>query len=241
MNTAKAYSGLSPADLKVFHSGREVIYNLLYTAFIENPGDKLYGMLDDLMEHLTTLARDSDEETLSKGVEGLSNFITVRKSLRAEEIPEYDLDTERQYTQIFCLTNSVRTAQSHYTSEDKLSRQEPCDECLEIYAEYKFPKDKRHKEDADFIAEEMRFVSFLASQSAQFSETDSGQYRWYMEGQARFFREHLLKDGWLEKFSAEVATYKAAERLYNHLCRFMLGFIREDAVFVELCNSREVD
>jgi hypothetical protein len=194
-------------------------------------------MLNDLMGNLEALALDSEEPLLRDGVKGIGNFIALRNNMPEAEIAEFDLDSERQYTQIFCLTNSVRTAQSHYTGEDKLSRQEPYDECLKTYAEYKFPKDLSHMEDADFIAEEMRFISFMASKCAETIESDLQLYRWYIEGQLRFFKNHLLKDNWLEKFSAEVGTYSAAERMYNHLCKFMIGFVKEDAAFVELCGD----
>ena len=140
--------------LQDVHAGREVIYSLLYRSFIMTPDEDYYRMLESLLSNMFPT---------TKGAEQIEQFL--RERISATDKAEYDLETQREYTRLFCMTNSVRTCQSHYESDNKLSREAPYDECLALYAAYEFPVDESHSEDADFIAEQLRFMSYMASLS----------------------------------------------------------------------------
>ncbi len=224
--------GLSAGELLSAHNGREVMYNLFYRTFIMTPDDEYYRMLEDLVPDIMAMADGWGDKNASDAASALSDFISTRKKLPEEELKEYDLDNMRHYTQLFCYSNSVRTAESHYLSREKLSRQEPFDACTNIYAAYKMPKDEKYKEDADFISIEMRFMAFAASKTAEALKTDDRpMIAQLLSGQTDFLREH--PGLWIPDFCGDVYAYSASKRLYMPVCMIMSAFLPNDLEFLE--------
>ncbi|MDR0453966.1 MAG: molecular chaperone TorD family protein [Deferribacteraceae bacterium] len=217
--------------LQSSHSGREVVYNLLQRTFINSPDEEYYTMLEALVPDLMQMAEGADDKDMIRGLAGMNAFLQERALHDDSARAEYDLDTLRFYTRILCLTDSVPTVESYYTSPEKLTMQDARDEVLALYAEYGMKKSNTHNEQEDFISVELYFMSYLANLTAlAIAENDINRAEELVRVQRDFITDHL--DRWAEQFTARLGAYKEAGRLHYPVARFMLGFLRSDKAFL---------
>ena len=208
------------------HSGREVIYNLFYRAFIDSPKEDLYAMLEELVPRLGEFGEDK----LQEGVDRLKSLLQERSA--AEKTDEFDLDMRRDYTRILCLTDSAPGMESYYVSPERLAMQEARDEVLGYYSEFEMKKSAVYKEYEDFIANEMHFMSYMAKLTTEAElANDRARIEELVRAQYNFLKEHPLR--WIPQFTAKVNAYKEAERIYGPLAVIMSEFIIGDASFLE--------
>ncbi|MDR2868987.1 MAG: hypothetical protein LBV04_00895 [Deferribacteraceae bacterium] len=120
------------SELQDIHAGREVLYSLFYRVFIMTPESDLYTMLAELLSFMRQTAEG--DEAAETAISKIEQFFIERERCAARKLnsskAEFDLETQRRYTRLFCMTNSVRSCQSHYESENRLSRDEAYSQCL---------------------------------------------------------------------------------------------------------------
>ncbi len=219
-------------SLSSIHSGREVIYNLFYRAFIDSPREDLYTMVEELLPNMSEF--DGDE--LKTYINEINNFIRQRANVENDAFKEFDLDTHRFYTRLMCLTDSAPNTESYYTSPEKLAMQDARDKVLKYYADYGLRKDPKYNEHEDFVSNEMRFMSYMANLTAQaLEENNDIRARELIQAQLDFLNEHPMR--WIPQFAAKINKYKEAERFYGAMSSLMSEFIKIDADFLkELLN-----
>ncbi len=209
------------------HSGREVMYNLFYRVFIDSPGKDLYGMLVDLMPMIDEFA----DGAMRQGVIRLKDF-TGELAVTAGNYEDMNLKMRCDYTRIMCLTDSVMSTESCYTSPDHLAMQEARDEVLKYYSDFSMKKSAKYKEDEDFVANEMRFMSHMAQLTTQAEQAgDSARVAELIRAQYNFLREHPMR--WIPQFARLVNTFAEAERFYGPIALVMNEFIMSDFAFLE--------
>lgn len=209
------------------HQGREVMYNLFYRAFIDSPDKDLYGMLADLMPMIEEFA-DSD---MRQGVIRLKDF-TGELAVTAGNYEDMNLKMRCDYTRIMCLTDSVMSTESCYTSPDHLAMQEARDEVLKYYSDFSMKKSAKYKEDEDFVANEMHFMSYMAQLTTQAQQAgDSTRAEELIRAQYNFLREHPMC--WIPRFAGLVNTFAESERFYGPIAIIMNEFIMSDFSFLE--------
>ncbi len=217
--------------LQSSHSGREVVYNLLQRTFINSPDEEYYTMLEELVPALMKMSEGSDDADMTEGLAGMNAFLQERAAHDGDARAEYDLDTLRFYTRVLCLTDSVPTVESYYTSPEKLAMQEARDEVLALYAKHGMKKSKKHNEQEDFISVELSFMSYLANRTAEaVADGDMEKAAELTKVQHDFITGHL--DRWSEEFTERLGAYKESKRLHYPVARFMLGFLRSDKEFL---------
>ncbi len=211
------------------HEGREVIYSCLSRLFMEPPSGTACDMLKTLISGMADMAGGSAET--AEGLEGIKRVMEERDKTSGEKRKEYDLDLLRCYTRIFCLTDSVPTSESYYTSVDKLVMQESRDDALRLYKNAGFSMDIDSNEPEDHIGCELMFMSYLSKAAKKAAA--SGDFRRLadvLEFQKNFIDGHLLN--WLDKFVGRVSSYECAGSLYGSIGKLTLGYIKEDRAFL---------
>jgi TorA maturation chaperone TorD len=215
------------AKLKKIHSARGEVYAFLSRVFSNVPDDGMYQMLSEISPKLKMLAKDSDNEDIKAGTEGITDFLKKRNSLSSQELPEFDLDRARHYTTLLCLKTSVPADESIYASSDHMERGKPYDELLELFGKYKMRK-ADIPENEDFIGYELLFMSKLAYDCAEFTASgEAGNYKEWLRAQRGFHTEHM--DKWMYKFFADIIRFGIEDEILYKFCAcFALGFIQED-------------
>lgn len=209
------------------HSGREVMYNLFYRTFIDSPDEDLYGMLVDLMPMIEEFA----DGGMRQGVLRLNDF-TGELAGTPDNYEDLHLKMRCDYTRIMCLTDSVMCTESCYTSPEHLAMQEARDEVLKYYSDFGMKKSAKYKEDEDFVANEMRFMSHMAQLTTQAQQAgDSARVEELIHAQCNFLREHPMR--WIPQFARLVNTFAEAERFYGPIALIMNEFIMSDFAFLE--------
>jgi TorA maturation chaperone TorD len=228
------------SDLNEFaevHAGRDALYNSFSRFFLFGPDEAMYDTLSHVLPSLELIVEEPDEaftDALSK----VQTLLSERKKLSGEDLAEYDLEVLRNYTRVLCLTDSVPTTESYYTSVEKLNMQDARDEVLALYKRYRMPKNPSHNENEDFISVELAFLSFMASKTAEFLRNgDEGKADEYISVQSEFIEKHLNR--WVSQFVAGFKKYKEGERFYYPLGVLLLTFLREDAFFLEAALQLE--
>lgn len=213
--------------LKNIHSGRGEIYAFLCRAFGGVPGG-IYGTLSQISPKLETIAANTDNKDIVKGAEGIIKFLEIKKSLSGTELEDFETETLRNYTAIFCLPKSVPTDESIYVSYEHRERMEPYDKMKTLFRKYNIQKTNKISENEDFISYELILMSRLAYDCADFIETgDEASYKSYLEEQYAFHKEHF--DKWLAGFCGRVINFGIEdEKLYVYLAHFARGFVAED-------------
>ncbi|MDR2401645.1 MAG: molecular chaperone TorD family protein [Deferribacteraceae bacterium] len=215
------------------HAGRDALYNSFSRFFLFGPDEAMYDMLSHVLSSIEVIVEERDgafEDAFAK----VKALLSERKELSGEDLAEYDLEILRNYTRVLCLTDSVPTTESYYTSVEKLNMQDARDEVLAIYRKYRMPKNTAHNENEDFISVELAFLSFMASRTAELLRNgDEEKADEYVNVQSEFIKKHLNR--WVAQFVGGFKKYKEGERLYYPLGVLLLTFLREDALFLETC------
>ncbi|MBQ3032798.1 MAG: molecular chaperone TorD family protein [Deferribacterales bacterium] len=219
-------------DLKnpLAHEGREVVYSCLSHLYMDTPDGKTYEMLKVLSDGMSDMEGYSEETV--QGLQGIKDFLLKREQIPESERAEFDLNILRGYTQIFCLTKSVPTSESYYTSVDKIVMQESRDDALRLYKSAGFSMDIDSNEPEDYISSELMFMSYL-SMAAKKACLASNWERLenVLEFQRKFIETHLFT--WLDKFAAGIAEYSCAERLYDFIAKLTVGYVKDDRAFLD--------
>ena len=134
--------------------GREVIYSVLSKIFLDVPDKNMYEMITKVFPLMKDFVSNEYAQNI---MNQLNDYISNRLT------DEFLLNWQRDYTRLFCLTDSVPVSESYYTSIDKLVMQESREQVLALYRKYKFNMNHTSNEPEDHISYELIFVSFLSS------------------------------------------------------------------------------
>jgi TorA maturation chaperone TorD len=220
-------------DTAGVHEGRDALYNSFSRFFIFGPDDAMFETAFHVASSLELIIEEPDD-AFRDALDKVNSLLSERKKLSAEDLAAYDLEILRNYTRVLCLTDSVPTTESYYTSVEKLNMQEARDEVLALYRKYKMPKDTKHNENEDFISVELAFLSFMANRTAESFRNGEGEKAdEYISVQAEFIEKHLNR--WVGRFVNGFKKYKESERFYYPLGVLLLNFLREDKLFLDTC------
>ncbi len=219
--------------LKNIHSARGEFYAFLSRLFSNVPDDELYQMLADMSPKLKMLAESSDSREIKTGADGIIAFIERRNSLSGKALSAFDVERSRHYTTMLCLTKSIPTDESIYTSPEHRERGDSYDKVIALYKRYGFGKTTKIPENEDFVGYELLFMSKLAYDCAEFIEADkTEEYKKWLKAQYDFHVNHF--DKWIYDFYNTVINYGIeGELLYKYFAHLARGFSREDKATLE--------
>lgn len=205
--------------------GREVIYSVLSKIFLDVPDKNMYEMVTKIFPLMKDfISNEYAENIISQLNDYINNELT----------DEFLLDWQRDYTRLFCLTDSVPLSESYYTSIDKLVMQESREQVLALYRKHKFNMNHTSNEPEDHIAYELMFISFLSKQAKL--TTDENVLKELMRIQMQFISEHLLILS--TAVADKMKKYEQGSKFYFPLSLFIIEFIKADYDYIsELLNS----
>ena len=205
--------------------GREVIYSVLSKIFLDVPNKNMYEMITKVFPLMKDFVSNEYAQNIMNQLNDyISNSLT----------DEFLLNWQRDYTRLFCLTDSVPVSESYYTSIDKLVMQESREQVLALYRKCKFNMNHTSNEPEDHISYELMFVSFLSKQAKL--ANDENILKELMNIQMQFIHEHLLI--LLTALTDKMKIYEQGKRFYYPLALFMIEFIKADYDYIsELLNS----
>jgi TorA maturation chaperone TorD len=215
-------------ELCGIHSARGEFYSFLCRLFGNVPDAEAYQMLSEMSAKLSGLIGDTDNEDMINAEEELRNFLETRNSLSGEDLSAFELEVLRNYTTMFCLTKSIPTDESFYTSPEHRERGNSYDEMNDLFKKYGIKKVSSIPENEDFVSYEFLFMSKLAYRCAEYIEAgENGKYKECLKGQFDFHTNHF--DKWIFDFFKRVSGFGIqGETLYKNLARLAEGFITED-------------
>lgn len=205
--------------------GREVIYSVLSKIFLDVPNKNMYEMITKVFPLMKDFVSNEYAQNIMNQLNDyISNSLT----------DEFLLNWQRDYTRLFCLTDSVPVSESYYTSIEKLVMQESREQVLALYRKCKFNMNHTSNEPEDHISYELMFVSFLSKQAKL--ANDENILKELMNIQMQFIHEHLLI--LLTALTDKMKIYEQGKRFYYPLALFMIEFIKADYDYIsELLNS----
>ncbi len=219
--------------IETIHLARKGVYTFLERVYILMPGDKLYGMITDILPQLHTIADSSDGQEMKEGAQALSAFFEERNALSGEKLSEFDLEAQRKYTSLLCLASSVPTAESYYISGSQMFMQDAYDKMRALLQKYRLNLSKSVYEYDDHISVELAFMAKLAAISANaLADGNDAVHQALIHEQADMHTNHF--DKWIHLFAERVFTDKLSqgERLYNACTKFLSGFLKEDKLLL---------
>lgn len=226
-------------ELAVIHSSRGEAYKFCSKCFIGIPDKEMYEKINSFLHGLSEMAALTDNKYIIEGVEGLKIFVETRNKMNEKELIEYDLETLRKYTSMFCVKGSVQADESFYTSPKQLVMQESRDEMLKLLHKYALNISEEVKEYEDHISVELAFMGRLAFGSAEaILKEDFNEYASLLAEQSNFHEAHFKK--WTDKFFDQIITSPIPdELLFTSIAKFTKGFIAEDeALLAELATLK---
>lgn len=205
--------------------GREVIYSVLSKIFLDVPNKNMYEMITKVFPLMKDFVSNEYAQNIMNQLNDyISNSLT----------DEFLLNWQRDYTRLFCLTDSVPVSESYYTSIEKLVMQESREQVLALYRKCKFNMNHTSNEPEDHISYELMFISFLSKQAKL--ANDENILKELMNIQMQFIHEHLLI--LLTALTDKMKIYEQGKRFYYPLALFMIEFIKADYDYIsELLNS----
>lgn len=205
--------------------GREVIYSVLSKIFLDVPNKNMYEMITKVFPLMKDFVSNEYAQNIMNQLNDyISNSLT----------DEFLLNWQRDYTRLFCLTDSVPVSESYYTSIEKLVMQESREQVLALYRKCKFNMNHTSNEPEDHISYELMFISFLSKQAKL--ANDENILKELMNIQMQFIHEHLLI--LLTALTDKMKIYEQGKRFYYPLALFMIEFIKTDYDYIgELLNS----
>lgn len=221
-------SDSNAATLKNIHSARGEFYLFLSRMFGNSPSGESYRMLSEMSAGLQEFKDNTDNADIINGKDGIVAFLNKRGSLKGDELAEFDFETARHYTTMFCLTTSIPTDESIYTSPEHREKLDSYDKMKALFRKYGVKKTDRLSENEDFISYEFIFMSKLAFDCAEFIDTNnSDDYKKYLKEQYLFHINHL--DKWIYEFFSRTVNFGIEnENLYKYIAVLASGFIAED-------------
>lgn len=205
--------------------GREVIYSVLSKIFLDVPNKNMYEMITKVFPLMKDFVSNEYAQNIMNQLNDyISNSLT----------DEFLLNWQRDYTRLFCLTDSVPVSESYYTSIEKLVMQESREQVLALYRKCKFNMNHTSNEPEDHISYELMFISFLSKQAKL--ANDENILKELMNIQMQFIHEHLLI--LLTALTDKMKIYEQGKRFYYPLALFMIEFIKADYDYIsELLSS----
>lgn len=217
-------AGIDNIDIDM-HRGREVIYATLSNIFLNMPSDELFTTVEAVFSSFEL--EDNADKMMTDGLKAVQKFIKDRNVMPVEEKKQFDDKFLRDYTRLFCLSDSVPVAESIYLSPSHLTMQEETGKVFYIYKSCNFDMKHTSNEPCDHIAYELMFMSYLSKGIAQNIEKgDMEQVNNLLQIQKMFLDEHLLK--WVEMFTKSVIGFAESVSFYAPVCYFMIGFLKDD-------------
>ncbi len=220
--------------LKNIHTARGEMYSFLCRMFSNVPNEEFYQMLSEMSVKLKTLVENTENADIINGAKGILEFVEHRNSISSKLRSEFDLEISRHYTSMFCLTNSIPTDESIYTSPQNLDRQDAYDNMVALLNKYGIKKVSSIPENDDFIGYELLFMSRLAYACVKLLEDgDEEKYGLLIKEQLDFHINHF--DKWVYTFFHNVINYNKieGERLYKYFAHLGKGFLEEDKLSLE--------
>lgn len=217
------------AELKSVFIGRENLYGFLSRMFLEPFDKKIYEMIENMLPSLETITEEGGR--FNNSVMEIKKIIEKRQSRRGQDLKDADMEALREYTRLFCLTDSTPVSESYYTSVEKLVMQESRDDVVKIYKKYGFSMDNNSNEPEDHISYELMFMSYLSSAAVKTLGNDKN-FDDVLKLQNDFLQNHLLN--WSDKFVEKIESFGGLS-IYAHTGRFMLDFLKHDADFLKSC------
>lgn len=222
-------------ELALIHYSRGGVYKFCGKCFIGIPDGETYKRINNFLPGLSEMVSVTDNKDIIEGAAGLKKFIETRNKMKEKELAEYDLETLRKYTSMFCVKGSVQTDESYYTSTKQLLMQESRDEMLKLLHKYGFNLTEDVREYEDHISVELAFMSALAFNSADALQNGNiDLYTDLLNEQYNFHETHFKK--WTDKFFDQIINSPIPdELLFTSIAKFTKGFIAEDeALLAEL-------
>ncbi len=218
----------SAAALKNIHSARGEFYSFFSRVFANVPDDDFYRMTAEMLEKIKLLAVDTANGDIKSGTEDLEAFLKERGSLSGKELSDFDVETARSYTFLFCLPKSIPADESIYTSSEHRERQASWEDMKRLFVRYGMQKTSRIPENEDFVSYELLFMSKLAYDCAEFADSgDMTRCSELVKAQLDFHKNHL--DKWIGSFLGKVINSTIEKKaFYGPLSRIAYGFIAED-------------
>ena len=223
--------------LKNIHLARGEVYSFFARVFANVPDDEFYTMTSVMGEKLVALGEETGNGDIKSGTTQLLGFLSERNSLSGKERNDFDVETARGYTFLFCLPKSIPVDESHYTSDEHRERDKSWVDMVRLFDRYGMQKTKRISENEDFISYELLFMAKLSNDLADCIENgDDAKYGELLQAQYDFHINHF--DKWIGSFFGNVINSTIETRkFYGPLARIAFGFITEDkAALKELVN-----
>lgn len=214
-------------DIHAFHKGREVIYAFFSRLFLYPPSQSIYGELNSLRSFFESIAQDTQSAPMQQCAKALEKFINQRNSLENQALKEFDLSVLRDYTRLFCLSDSVAVSQSVYVSPDHLTMDKSASETAEIYSRNGFAMNSPSREPSDHISYELMFLASLAAETAEAcNKKDFDTVFRLTDESSRFIGNYPQK--WFGLFYNTLGAFSQSESLYAPAAGFILCYIDED-------------
>jgi TorA maturation chaperone TorD len=197
------------------------------------PDGEAYQMLSEMSEKLGGYIGETDNEDMKSAMAELKDFLERKKSLFGEDLSEFELEVLRNYTTMFCLTKSISTDESFYTSPEHRERGKSYDDMKVLFNRYGIKKVNNIPENEDFVSYEFLFMSKLAYRCAEYiGAGENGRYAECLREQRDFHVNHF--DKWIFDFFKRIYGFGIqGETLYKNLARLAQGFISEDKAALE--------
>ncbi len=224
---------MSDIILADVHSVRSQVYDFLYKVFVSYPAAKgFYENLENAMSMLDVLCKNTENEEMKQGINGLSEFLTELNAMKGDEKDEALLKVQQDHAMLLCLETSVYADESYYTSNDKKFKQESYDKIMQIYDKYGFALNDNINESEEHVSIELAFMSKLADMSMEALKNDDNEtYLDLINEQYNFHVNHF--DAWIYDFVDNIIKFPIDERIYKNVTRFMNGFLIEDKEFLK--------
>jgi len=213
--------------LKYAHKARGEVYTFFDKFFRLLPDEEFFNMAERNLPYLKEISEGAENEDMREGAARLEDFFTKKAGLDEKDRAEYLLEALRQYTSLFCLTDSVPMTESYYTTPTGHSMGDAYGEVRKIMRKYGFSRADDVREYDDHISVESAFMAKLASASADMLEkNDIEGYGKLVEEQAAFHENHF--DKWVDVFVGVVLAHPAAEVVFKAMAKFLRGYLKED-------------
>ena len=213
--------------LKYAHKARGEVYAFFDKFFRLLPDEEFFNMVERNLPYLKEISEGAENEDMREGAARLEDFFNRKASLDEKARAEYLLEALRQYTSLFCLTDSVPMTESYYTSPTGHSMDDAYGEVRKLMRKYRFRRSADVKEYDDHISVESAFMAKLAFASADMLEKNNIEdYGKLVEEQFAFHENHF--DKWIDVFVGVVLAHPAAEEVFKAMAKFLRGYLKED-------------
>ena len=209
-------------------NNRRAIYSFLSRMYEkEITTDLLKEMVNGKSPILRVGLQEVPDKELREGLKTLSGYV---KGLKERDLEQARLELAVEYANLFLGVKGKvpHPSESAYRSKDHLIMQEPMDKVLRAYWDAGVDKEKKFKEPADHIADELQFMAYLCRKTAEALEkNEKDEAKKYLKIQKDFLKKHLSL--WVSPFAKDILETAEVD--------FYKGVAIITKRFVELDNS----